>query len=52
MANITISDLRSAGSDLFADSESFLQELTEQEIGGVLGGGWIKILWTSLCAHW
>ncbi|WP_017721132.1 hypothetical protein [Kamptonema formosum] len=43
MANITISDLRPAGSDLFADSESFMQELTEQEIGGVLGGDKIKI---------
>jgi hypothetical protein len=38
MANMTISDLRPAGSDLFADSENFLQELTEQEIGNVLGG--------------
>jgi hypothetical protein len=39
MANITVSDLRPAGSDLFADSESFMQELTEQEIRKLLGGG-------------
>ncbi len=41
MANITISDLRPAGSDLFADSESFLHDLTEQEmeILGIKGGG-------------
>ena len=38
MASITISDLRPAGTDLFQDSESFLHELTEQEVGDVLGG--------------
>ncbi|AOY84126.1 hypothetical protein BJP36_33590 [Moorena producens JHB] len=39
MSNIKISELRSAGSELFHDSESFLNELTdEQEIDSVLGG--------------
>ncbi|WP_424099575.1 hypothetical protein [Moorena producens] len=39
MSNLKISELRSAGSELFHDSESFLNELTdEQEIDSVLGG--------------
>jgi hypothetical protein len=38
MANIIISDLDPAGANLFRDSESFLHELTEQEVGDVLGG--------------
>jgi hypothetical protein len=38
MATIKISDLRPAGADLFQDSESFLNELTHQEIGDVKGG--------------
>jgi len=42
MASITISDLRPAGADLFQDSESFLHELTEQEVGNLLGGGYVK----------
>ena len=49
MANIIISDLDPAGANLFRDSESFLHELTEQEVGDVLGGWWIKILWTLAC---
>jgi hypothetical protein len=52
MANITVSDLRPAGSDLFADSESFMHELTEQEIGGVLGGGYFILLYTAFCFGW
>jgi hypothetical protein len=38
MASITICDLLPADTDLFQDSESFLHELTEQEVGNVLGG--------------
>ncbi|NEO35936.1 MAG: hypothetical protein F6J90_06185 [Moorea sp. SIOASIH] len=39
MSNLKISELRSAGSELFHDSESFLNELTDQqEIDSVLGG--------------
>lgn len=38
MASITISDLRPAGSELFQDSESFLNELTDREMLGIAGG--------------
>lgn len=38
MAAISISDLRSAGSDLLMDSESFLSDLVDHEIAGVNGG--------------
>ena len=51
MANITISDLRPAGFDLFSSSESFMTELNEEEInikGGITPGlaagvviGWV-----------
>ena len=52
MANIVISELRSAGSELFQDSESYLTDLNEQEMMNTLGGGWgFKILWTAICAH-
>ncbi len=37
MASIKISELRPAGSELFQDSESFLQELGAQEMG-IAGG--------------
>ncbi|HBB33686.1 MAG TPA: hypothetical protein DDZ80_29370 [Cyanobacteria bacterium UBA8803] len=37
MANIAISNLSPSGSDLFDDSESYLQELSEQELN--LQGG-------------
>jgi hypothetical protein len=39
MATIKISELRPAGAELFQDSESFLNELTEaREVDQVLGG--------------
>ncbi|MEH2237038.1 hypothetical protein [Nostoc sp.] len=38
MASIKISELRPVGSELFQDSESFLQELGAQEMG-ITGGG-------------
>lgn len=37
MASIKINDLRPTGSELFHDSETFLNELTEEELG-VQGG--------------
>lgn len=37
MASIKINDLRPAGSQLFHDSESFLNELNDQELG-IFGG--------------
>lgn len=59
MANITISDLSPAGSDLFADSESFLLDLTEQEMEtlGIKGGGFSvvcvnKYVGFSLGCYW
>lgn len=38
MANITITDLHPVGSDLFMDSESFMNELSDAEINGTKGG--------------
>ena len=48
MANINISDLRPAGADLFLDSESYLNDLTEGEMINTLGGGAsLGICWTN-----
>ena len=48
MANITISELRPAGADLFSDSESYLTDLTGSETLGTLGGaGSISICWEN-----
>ncbi len=49
MAKIAISELRPAGAELFEGSESFMHELNEQEIAGVLGGFKLKILWSGFC---
>ncbi len=38
MATIVISDLHPAGSDLFFDSESYMNEMSE-EITSIIGGG-------------
>jgi hypothetical protein len=38
MANIKLHDLTSVGSEFFQDSESFLNELTNDELFGVQGG--------------
>jgi hypothetical protein len=46
MATINISDLHSTGADLFSDSESYMNELTENELFGVNGG----IVTTPVCA--
>lgn len=43
MASIKIYDLGSAGSELFQDSESFLNELTDEELGTVEGGTSITV---------
>jgi hypothetical protein len=42
MANIKISDLNPAGSDLLRDSESYMNELGDGELGTINGGwsGW------------
>ena len=38
MARLQISELRPAGSELFQDSESFLEDLSERELDFVAGG--------------
>jgi hypothetical protein len=38
MAKLTISELNPAGAELFQDSESFLEELSDRELGLVVGG--------------
>ena len=49
MANINISDLRLAGADLFLDSESYLNDLTEGEMTNTFGGGWSLISFNNCC---
>lgn len=38
MAHIKLSELSPIGSELFQDSESFINELSSEEIGNILGG--------------
>jgi soluble P-type ATPase len=38
MAKLTISELSPAGAELFEDSENFLEELSDREVGVVVGG--------------
>jgi len=38
MASIKISDLRPSGFDLFGDSESFLDELSDSDLATINGG--------------
>ncbi|MUG98789.1 hypothetical protein F7734_43460 [Scytonema sp. UIC 10036] len=44
MASIEISELHPTGSELFNDSESFLDELTDGEVWGVQGGAAMSTL--------
>ena len=50
MANINISDLRPAGADLFLDSESYLNDLTEGEMTNTLGGRALSWWWSRWCS--
>lgn len=52
MAAIQINDLRPVGSELFNDSESFLQELSQDDIATVLGGFELELIWTGICIKW
>ncbi len=52
MANLTISNLSPAGSELFQGEDSFLHELSEQEINDVLGAGRVTIAWTLIDIQW
>jgi hypothetical protein len=38
MASIKISDLRPSGCDLFGDSESFLDDLSDNDLATINGG--------------
>lgn len=38
MSRISILELHPTGLELFEDSESFLNELTDQDIGDIIGG--------------
>lgn len=38
MASITISNLRTAGSELFYDAESYMNEMSEGELNSIHGG--------------
>lgn len=38
MSSIQVFNLSPVGSNLFQDTESFLDELTDQELGGIEGG--------------
>lgn len=45
MASINISDLRPAGSQLFVDSESFMNDLADQELSATNGGLTPVVIW-------
>lgn len=47
MASIAISDLNAAGSDLFSDSENFMDELSEGELS-IQGGITPTAFWASV----
>ena len=47
MSNLKISNLTTTGSELFLDSESFLDELTNQEIDNLLGGDSVSYVKTT-----
>ena len=49
MGNINISDLRPAGADLFLDSESYLNDLTEGEMTNTLGGDSLFFCSLGIC---
>ncbi|AKG20538.1 hypothetical protein [Calothrix sp. 336/3] len=48
MAFIQIAELPSAGSELFNDSESFLDELTEEGVNNIQGGEKSLIIFTLI----
>ncbi|NCR18725.1 MAG: hypothetical protein GPJ22_16325 [Microcystis aeruginosa LL13-03] len=47
MAKIVLSDLRLAGADLFTDSESFMMDLSDEELDVVGGAIWTIALASS-----
>lgn len=47
MAKLKISELSPAGAELFQDSENFLEELSDRELGIVVGGADINSVVTQ-----
>ena len=43
MAKIKIKDIKSTGADLFNDSESFMNELSNDELEQAMGGGLVRV---------
>jgi hypothetical protein len=49
MTTIQINTLKPAGSDLFADQESYLKELSDAELNQSMGGSLGRVLdWLSI----
>jgi hypothetical protein len=48
MASIKISDLRPSGLDLFGDSESFLDDLSDNDLATITGASW-RDFWKGFC---
>ncbi|NES40915.1 hypothetical protein [Moorena sp. SIO2C4] len=38
MANIEVKNIKPAGAELFADSEGFMNELSSDDLGQIIGG--------------
>lgn len=53
MANIAISDLRPVGTNLFQDSESFFNDLTDENLNVIYGGSisFFVSLWATPAPH-
>lgn len=47
MATIAISDLSPTGYDLFSDSESYMMNLSDEELSLQGGGTWVTVTTTS-----
>ncbi|NEO68976.1 hypothetical protein [Moorena sp. SIO3H5] len=43
MAKIKIKDIKLTGADLFDDSESFMNELSNDELDQAMGGGLVRV---------
>ncbi|NEO44494.1 MAG: hypothetical protein F6K55_10315 [Moorea sp. SIO4A3] len=43
MAKIKIKDIKPTGADLFKDSESFMNELSNDELEQAMGGGLVRV---------
>lgn len=51
MARINISQLHPAGSELFHDTESFLDDLTSQETGSIAGGDGVGAILSNAAVY-